>query len=95
MNQTVMRERIFDVLYEAVDEVNAALPEDKRLSKAPEGELVGPATTLDSLGLVNLVFGVEVGIEAAFGVPVALLDERGLGQEPNPFRTVGLLAEYV
>jgi acyl carrier protein len=90
-----MDETIVECLYAAVDETNALRPGEPPLEKSTDTALFGSASALDSLGLVNFVVAAEQKIEAAFELPIVLADDRALGREPSPFRTIGSLAEYV
>lgn len=60
-----------------------------------ETRLVGRGGILDSLGLVNLVVGVEEEINSRYGLTLSLADDRAMSQNRSPFGTVGRLAEYV
>lgn len=84
-----------DVIYGAIREINAQMPPDQRLAAAPDTILVGEGGVLDSLGLINLLVLVEEGLSSRTGSTVTLLDERYMGVQDGPFRTVGSLAEYV
>jgi len=57
--------------------------------------LYGKNGALDSLGLVNLIVGVEQAVEDKCGCSITLADERALSQENSPFTTVNSLAEYL
>ena len=63
--------------------------------KAPETQLVGPRSVLDSIHLVNLIVVTEREIEDAFGVALTLADERALSMKASPFRDVQSLADYI
>ena len=90
-----MREQVIDLIksaYErAIEEagVESTTPVDQNT------RLYGEGAALDSMGLVNLVLGVEERVSDELGSDVTLMDERALSQERSPFRTVGSLADYV
>jgi hypothetical protein len=69
-----LRDDITAAVYDAVDEVNEQLPRQQRLAKDPSTPLHGPAATLDSLGLVNLIAATQTKIETALGVRISLVD---------------------
>lgn len=83
------------LVYDAIDQVNQIRPPDKQVRKARETHLFGPDATLDSLGLVTLIVGVEERAEEATGLPIVLTDERAISTKPSVFRTVGTLADYL
>ncbi|RMF03788.1 MAG: hypothetical protein D6768_05095 [Chloroflexi bacterium] len=91
----VEKNQILQVIYDAIDEVNAPLPETRRLEKSPETVLFGQGGQLDSLGLVNLVVITEENVEDAFDVPINIADQRAMSQKNSPFRTVDTLADYI
>ena len=84
-----------DAVYEAIDDLNQVLPPEQHVSKAPDAALLGEASTLDSMGLVNLIVLVEEKVQDHQGLAVSLVDERAMSREKSPFRTVGSLAGYV
>ncbi len=88
------RSAILNLIYSAIDEVNPALPPDRQIEKAPETQLFGRGSRLDSLGLVNLVVATEARL-AESGLAVALADERAMSQKQSPFRTVESLCDYI
>jgi hypothetical protein len=89
------REKIVQAVYRAIDEVNQMRPPEERVPKALETPLSGPSSVLDSLGTVNFLVEAEQQVEAEFGVPVNLSDQKAMSQEINPLATVGTLVEYI
>lgn len=87
--------KIIEVVFGVIDGVNDTLPADQSMTKSLETILFGEGSTLNSLGLVQLVIGVEAEIEVQLGVPIALADNRAMSQERSPFRTVATLVDYV
>ena len=57
--------------------------------------LFGPGGSLDSLGLVQLIAGVENGVEDASGQRVNLADEALLESAENPFKSIASLCAYL
>lgn len=88
------QEEILALVLEAVEEWNQQADEEQRLEVAPETRLLGRASKLDSLGLVNLIVLVEEKIAERYDVNLTLADERAMSQERSPFRSVQSLAEY-
>ena len=88
-------DRITDLIWDAIDEVNALLPEDARIVRSEDAVLLGAAGGLDSFGLVNLVVALEQRIEDEFGVSLTLADEKAMSHRRSPFRTVPTLRDYV
>jgi acyl carrier protein len=91
----VSQDRIRQALYRAVDAIAPELPRGKNLLKSPDTVLLGDASPLDSLGLVNLIVAVEQAVEEEFGTPLSLLDEAQLQPEDSPLRSLGTLAAHL
>lgn len=88
-------EKVRQIIGAVIDDINQQLPSDQRLGKNGDAALFGDGGKLDSLGLVNLIVGVEEGVEEEFGTTVNLADEQLMAAQDSPFRTVGALVEYV
>lgn len=71
------RAEILSVIYEALNDLNAQLPVERRLGKAESTILIGEGSTIDSLGVVELLVNVEERVTAATGRGVALLESVG------------------
>jgi acyl carrier protein len=89
------KEKITQVIFHVIDEINQQLAENQRIEKSMATTLLGKSAVLDSLGLVNLIVTVEEEIEEQFGVNITLADERAISQERSPFRTIETLMEYI
>jgi D-alanine--poly(phosphoribitol) ligase subunit 2 len=88
-------EKVREIIHRVIDQINLQLAADQRLEKGETIPLFGEEGRLDSLGLVNLIVGVEGGIAEDFGTTVNLADEQLMARQDSPFRTVGSLVEYV
>lgn len=86
--------QVRDAIFRALDELNAQLPPDRRLSKDEATPLAGPDGHLDSLGVVNLIALIEQIIEQRFGTTVNLIDS-GLLSEGESLNSVGALLTFV
>lgn len=88
-------EKVIQLVFSAIDEVNQSLPKEQQLAKSSATILFGKGSHLDSLGLVNLIVATEQIIEEEFGVPVTLADEKAMSQKNSPFQTVESLVNYI
>ncbi|MEW6749579.1 MAG: acyl carrier protein [Candidatus Latescibacterota bacterium] len=88
-------ERIRRIVYDTLGNLNRQLPVGQRLSLAEDTVLCGDGQGLDSLGLVNLIVGVEERLRAELGCEVNLGDEAVAELADSPFRTVASLVRYV
>jgi D-alanine--poly(phosphoribitol) ligase subunit 2 len=91
----IERERISAVVRDAVEELNAGVPDRIDVEAGDDARLYGEGGPLDSLGLVSLVAAVEEGVQLRYGRTVTLADERAVSQRSSPFRTVGSLVDYI
>jgi acyl carrier protein len=90
-----MKKQVMEAIEFVIDSYNRENPTQKPVSKTPETALYGSDSQIDSLGLINLVVGVEQRIEEVFHRTITLADDRALSQEVSPFSTVATLANYV
>ncbi len=90
-----LKQKILKIIFDAIDDLNSTFPTEKKLEKSVDLHLFGAQGRLDSLGFVNLIIAIEQRIEEEFRVSVSLADSKALSQQNSPFRTVGLLAEYI
>ena len=87
-------EAILSIVLDVVEQANLARVNTARLEVSPTAPLFGPASPLDSLGLVALLIDLEEAFDQA-GYPVILSDERALSQTRSPFRDVPALVAYL
>ena len=90
-----MKEKILQLIYEAIDVLNTQLPKEEYIEKHDGTALFGSGSKLDSLGLINLIVAVEQNIEDEFDITITLADERAMSQKHSPFRTVRSLVDYI
>ena len=72
MNNTEI-EKIYKVIYRALESFNQQLPSGRKLVPSPKCELVGSAS-LDSTEIVTLMVAIEQQIERDLGISVTLFD---------------------
>ena len=93
MHTTNSQERALEIIFEAVDEVNEMLSDDRKLEKQPETILAGDEGKLDSLGLVSFIVAVEGAAQRHFGQDLGLADK--MDAPDHPLATIGSLAQYI
>jgi acyl carrier protein len=57
--------------------------------------IVGNTAVLDSLGVVSLIVEIEGRLEMEHEISVTLASDRAMSQRSSPFRTVGVMADYM
>jgi acyl carrier protein len=70
----------------AITELNDLLPPDHQIEFVVGTRL---ASSLDSLGVVNLLLGVERCVEESAGISISLMDLLERDPESSPLATVG------
>jgi acyl carrier protein len=91
----VDKARVLQSIYAVIDDLNQTRASSSALAKDPATALFGAQSVLDSLGLVNLIVGVEQRIADDLDLPITLADEKAMSQRNSPFRTVDTLADYI
>lgn len=89
------REKIVQLILEALSSVNELLPEHKRIPATADSSLYGRKRRLDSLGLVRLLAMLEQRIEEECSISINFGEDIDRLQKVRPFRTVQTLADYV
>jgi acyl carrier protein len=90
----ITRDRILDVLYDSISELNEQRSPSQALACSPDTSLEH-GTGLDSLGFVNFVALVEEKCQDAFGRTLVLSDAAKTLNGCDPYETVSSLAEYI
>ncbi len=90
----IEKEKIIQVIFDAIDELNEQISSEKKLEKSLDTALFGKASKLDSLDLVNLVTAIEEGLDDQFDIFITLANEKAVSQKNSPFRTVETLVNY-
>lgn len=88
------RERVLDIVYGVMEELNEERASELRLPLSQDTVIFGSNSNLDSLGLVNLIVGVEQGILEKLGLEIIIANEKAMSRKRSPFRTVGSLVNY-
>jgi acyl carrier protein len=91
----ISKDKIIEVVFRGVDELNSQLEEDQKLEKSINSAIFGKQARIDSLALVNLIVAVEAEIADEFDVNLTLADERAMSQNTSPFLTIGTLVDYI
>ena len=90
-----MNEKITQMLFNVLDELNQLRPNEEHLKKDVATPLAGDSGRLDSAGLINLIVLTEQKTAQELGRPILLTDDRTMSQIHEVFRTVGSLADYI
>ena len=90
-----MNEKITQMLFNVLDELNQLRPREEHLAKELGTPLVGDFGRLDSAALINLIVLTEEKSAHELGRPILLTDDRTMSQINTVFRTVGSLADYI
>lgn len=89
------KEKIKKIVFDVIDSINESNPESIPIPNSINTVLFGKDGYLDSLGLVNLIVGIEEKIEESFDQTVTLADENSLSLEASPFRSIETIIDYI
>ncbi len=89
------KEEIVQLLLGVVKETNLLRGKKDQLPLTPDLQLVGVESSLDSLGLLNLIVAIENALQQEFSQSISLSDLSDLGDTNGPFRSLQSLAEHV
>lgn len=78
-------------LHEVIQLDEESVPENM----SEETVIVGNNAVIDSLGVVSLIVEIEGRLETDHDVSVTLASDRAMSQRSSPFRTVGVMADYI
>jgi acyl carrier protein len=90
-----MNDKITQMLFNVLDELNQLRPKEEHLTKELATPLAGDFGRLDSAALINLIVLTEEKSAHELGRPILLTDDRTMSQINTVFRTVGSLADYI
>ncbi len=88
-------ERITNVVYKAVDELNQQLPKGSQIEKTLDAPLYGASGKLESLDFVTFIMEVEENMKQELGTDLTIADENLLSKEKSPFSSLRTLIEYL
>jgi acyl carrier protein len=88
-------EKIREIVFNAIDEINEQMENENQVDKSELTVLFGKSAKLDSLGFINLITEIEENIEDNLDVVIIIVDEEAMSRENSPFKTVGTLIEFL
>ena len=83
------------IMYEAIHDLNALLPAERKLINSLDTVILGGSSTLDSLDLIRLIVAVEEKIEDELGVAVNIADAAFSSQKEIPSCTLKSLSDSI
>ena len=87
-------EQIRTVVLRALENTNLTRDPAHQLTVSLEAPIFGPASSLDSLGLVALLIDIEEALQDA-GCDITFSDGHAMSETHSPFRDVPTLVDYV
>lgn len=88
-------ERIHQMLFSVIEELNRMLPSGEHMPKDVHAPLMGASGRLDSAGLINLIVLTEQRALQDLGRDILLTDDGTLSRIEQVFGTVGSLADHI
>jgi len=89
------KEKIINAIFMAIDEVNEKLPREHRIEKSPQAPWLGPASRLDSMGLIFLIVAIEKKIKEKLGVDIKIANEKMIFLQDSPLQNADRLASHI
>ena len=88
--------QIKNCIYEAIDEVNILLPDEKKLKQSLDVVLFGKGVELDSLNIINFIITLERSINTKFSIEnFSLLNDSMSEQDIHLFNNGLSLLEFI
>jgi acyl carrier protein len=88
------RQKTVSLILDCIADIPGA-PGIARDGSSDDLPLLGPGSTLDSMGLVTLIVDVEQRLADEYDITVTLASEMAMSRRQSPFRSVGTLADYI
>lgn len=88
----ISKERIINIIFDTIDEINLQLPREQHLKKNISTDLL---KKLDSMGVVNLIVLIEQKVEDEFDVTLSISDNDIIFQKDSPLKSVETLIDFV
>lgn len=86
---------IAHIILRQIQSFNETLTVPIDVSKGLDTVLFGQGGVLESIDFVSLLLDIEEALSEELQVEVSLMNEKALSEKRSPFRTVGVLADYV
>ena len=90
-----MKEKVINIILDTINDFNEDLESNDKMSTNLKDTIYGDGSSLDSLGLVSFIVGLEEELEDAFGKSISLADEKAMSQKSNPYKSIDSLSEFI
>lgn len=90
-----MEAKIRDIVYAALEELNAYRSSESPLEISDSLILFGSGSPLDSLDLVSVITDVEEKLNDELSISLSLTDDYALAAVPSPYDSVKNLIAFV
>jgi len=90
-----MNKKVIETILATIEEYNDDLSKDMQISTDLDSSLYGRSSSLDSMGLVSFIVGLEQNIEDKFNQSISLADEKAMSQKTSPYQNINSLADYI
>lgn len=90
-----MREKITNIIYETLKELNEELENEAFENPNQKTKLYGSNGSMDSLALVSFITDLEEKISDKFDKEIVLADEKAMSAKTSPFRNIESLTSYI
>ena len=90
-----MKDKINEILKEAINELNEQLDDDDKVEFNDETRFIGSKASIDSISLVTLISIIEELVEDKLDKWIQLVNEKAFSSKHSTFYSINTLAEYI
>ena len=90
-----MHDKIYEIIKEAVAELNEQLEEKRKIEFSDDVRLIGRAAAVDSMDFVALITIIEELVADKLGKSIRIVSDRAFSMERSPFQSIGTLTDFV
>ncbi len=88
------KEKILIIITHCIVSLNDSLTDEEQIPISQDSVLFGEGSSMDSMGLLNLLMDLEDQL-ADQGFETTILDDHALSQKHSPFKSITSLVDYI
>ncbi|CAI8270930.1 MAG: Uncharacterised protein [Opitutia bacterium UBA7350] len=89
------RKQIADLVINSIHELGEDLEKPDLIAGDESTRLFGARSSLDSMGLVNLIADIEERLSEAFKIDITLANQSAMSRTHSPFRRAASCIDYI
>ena len=92
---SIDREKIADLVIKTIHELGEDLEKEELIKGDESTRLFGARSSLDSMGLVNLIADIEERLSEEFQIDLTLANQSAMSRSHSPFRRAASCIDYI